>query len=185
MSGFEVLFTFYGLLLGLAVANVTSGFADLWRRRKKWQIGIAPSLLGLFILLAAAQQWMSFWGARDTLTMGPWQLLTAMGMALPYIFVSQAMFPADDEFVGSFEDYYLRHSRVLQAALLVPPLISFAYNVAFLPAKVGFLDAIADYAMIFGLRAAIPIVLMIWRHRWIHRIGIALYCMLMLLFLFR
>ncbi len=29
MGGFEYLFTFYGLLLGLAVANVATGFADM------------------------------------------------------------------------------------------------------------------------------------------------------------
>lgn len=36
MSGFEYLFTFYGLLLGLAVANVATGFADMWRSREAY-----------------------------------------------------------------------------------------------------------------------------------------------------
>ena len=44
MSGFEFLFSFYGLLLGLAVANVTSSFADAWRSRSEWQVGTAPPL---------------------------------------------------------------------------------------------------------------------------------------------
>ena len=34
MSGFEFLFSFYSLLLGLAVANVATGFADIWRGLK-------------------------------------------------------------------------------------------------------------------------------------------------------
>lgn len=116
MSGFEVLFSFYSLLLGLAVAAVTSGFADIWRRRGSWKMGYAPPLLGVLILLTAAQQWSSFWSARDVLTMRPWEILTAMGMALPYIFISHAMFPANMQEGGSLEEHYLQHSPVLVGA---------------------------------------------------------------------
>ena len=71
MNGFEFLFSFYSLLLGLAVARVATGFADMWRGRRDTVVGISPCLLGLLILFSAAQQWMSFWRGRDVLTMGP------------------------------------------------------------------------------------------------------------------
>ena len=64
MSGFEFLFSFYGLLLGLAVANVTSSFADAWRSRSEWHVGAAPPLLGTFILLAAASNRLCRSGAH-------------------------------------------------------------------------------------------------------------------------
>jgi hypothetical protein len=105
MSGFEYLFTFYGLLLGLAVANVATGFADMWRGRADTKVGWATPLLGLFIMLGAAQQWVSFWGGRDSLTMGPWELLISIGVAFPYIFVSQGMFPRDQDRWPSLDDY--------------------------------------------------------------------------------
>ena len=47
MSGFDFLFSFQSLLLGLAVARVATGFADMWRGRKDIVVGISPILLGL------------------------------------------------------------------------------------------------------------------------------------------
>jgi len=97
MGGFEFLFSFYSLLLGLAVARVATGFADMWRGRKNMVVGISPILLGLLILFSAAQQWMSFWRGRAVLTMGPWQILVSIAAALPYVFVSQAMLPREQD----------------------------------------------------------------------------------------
>jgi hypothetical protein len=184
MAGFEFLFSFYGLLLGLAVANVTSGFADAWRRRHKWKMGAALPLLGLFILLAAAQQWASFWGARDVLTMGPWEILTSMGMALPYIFVSQGMFPLELEEGHSFERYYLQQSRLLLAVLLVPPAVSYAFNVASSPPPPRFTDYFLFFAAAYGPQVVPTVAMIIWRRPWVHRIGYALLCAWVLFKLF-
>jgi len=118
MDGFNFLFSFYGLLLGLAVASVTTAFAEMWRNHERVPVGRALPLLGVFILLAAAEQWVSFWQSRTGLTMGPWQLLTGLAMALPYIFVSQAMAPrSDDTRWPTLEDYYSAHRRTLLAVL--------------------------------------------------------------------
>ena len=54
MSGFEFLFTFFSLLLGLAVANIATDFADMWRERNTRMAGTSTVLLGLFILLSVA-----------------------------------------------------------------------------------------------------------------------------------
>src|SRR4051812_45073128 len=116
MSGFEFLFSFYSLLLGLAVARVATGLADNWRMRAKTSFGISTLLLGIFVLLSVAQQWLSFWGARDVLTMGPWEVLTCMGMSLPYIFISQAMLPLEHASCTALDHHYLQNSRPLLLA---------------------------------------------------------------------
>lgn len=176
MSGFEFLFSFYGLLLGLAVAQVTSSFADTWRRRGNWRVGIVPPLLGLFILLAVAQQWASFWGGRDTLDMGAWELLTSMGMALPYIFLSHAMFPVALERGGSLEDHYFEQRHILLGILLVPPVVSLSYNTLANP-----LQPLLTYIEMIGLyqgpRWIIPVTLMIWSQRWVHVMGMTVLCL--------
>jgi hypothetical protein len=184
MTGFEALFSFYGLLLGLAVANVTSSFADTWRRRRNWKMGIAPPLLGLLILLAAAQQWSSFWGARDLLTMGPWEVLTSMGMALPYIFVSHAMFPVDLHEGGSLEEHYMQQSPALLGALLAPPIVSLTANLAYGQPPPSFRDLIGFILAGYSLPILIPVALLLWRNRWAHRAGMALLCTWMLIKLF-
>jgi hypothetical protein len=169
MRGFEYLFTFYGLLLGLAVANVATGFAGMWRSRVVTKAGWATPLLGLFILLAAAQQWVSFWGGRDSIGMGPWELLVSLAVAFPYIFVSQAMFPKDHDRWPSLEDHYLAHNRVLLAVLLVPPLASQAYNIG----RYGNWPQ-GEFLVYLGARVGIPLILILVQRLWVHRVGLAL-----------
>lgn len=179
MSGFEYLFTFYGLLLGLAIANVATGFADMWRSRADMGVGWTTPLLGLFILLAAAHQWVSFWGGRDTITMEPWNLLISIGVALPYIFVSRGMFPRQQDRWRSLEDYYVDHSRVLLGALIIPVMASLIYNAVRngLPYEVG------DFINL-ALRIGIPLALMLTRRPLAHRAGLGVLCAWMLFLTF-
>lgn len=178
MSGFEYLFTFYGLLLGLAVANVATGFADMWRSREDIGPGWTTPLLGLFILLAAAQQWVSYWAARDGLTMEPATLLISMAVAFPYIFVSTGMFPRQQDRWRSLEDYYAAHSRVLMGALALPHAVSLVYNLV----QFGPLNSQETvYAVV---RIGIPAALMLTRRPLLHRIGLSLLCCLMLFKIF-
>ena len=107
MSAFEALFGFYGLLLGLAIAAVASGFGEQWRRRRVRAIGWLVPLLGAYVLLAATQQWLSFWAARTVLTMTPFNLVMSLAMALPYTFVAQVMFPGTEDDVASGDTHYL------------------------------------------------------------------------------
>ena len=179
MNGFEFLFSFYSLLLGLAVANVATAFADIWRGRKETVVGTATVLLGILILFSAAQQWMSFWRARDSLTIGPWQILVSMGVALPFVFISRAMLPRDQDAWQSLDDYYMAHSRVLLAVLLISPVASLSYNFAmgnFPNLWEAFYDAI---------RLGVPILLIVWQQRFVHTVGLLTLTLNMLIHLFR
>ena len=178
MNGFEFLFSFYSLLLGLAVANVATGFADMWRGRRQTTIGALGPLLGLLILFSAAQQWMSFWGGRDVLTMGAWEILVSIGVALPFVFISRAMLPREQDGWNSWDDYYMAHSRVLLTVLLIPPVISISYNLA----RANFPDR--PQAVFDAVRLGIPLLLILWRQRWVHRVGLAALTINMLVKLF-
>jgi hypothetical protein len=128
MSAFEALFAFYGLLLGLAIAAVATGFGDQWRRRRLRPIGVLVPLLGIYLLLAATRQWQNFFAARDALTMTPATLFTCLAMALPYTFVAQVMFPAAEDAVADGDAHYLADRRVLITVLMIPPAISLTFN---------------------------------------------------------
>lgn len=170
MSGVEFLFSFYSLLLGLAVAKVATGFADMWRGRRDMVIGVSPVLLGLFILFSAAQQWMSFWKAHGAYTMGPWAILASMGITLPYVFVSQAMMPREQDTWASLEDYYMAHNRVLLGALWIAPVIALCYNFA-----QGNLFGVSHLraVVVLVVRLGVPLLLICWQRRWVHRFGLA------------
>lgn len=176
MDGFAFLFSFYSLLLGLAVAHVTTGFADSWLARAETALGASTLLLGLLVLLRAAEQWTSFWGGRDSLSMGPWMVLTCLGMALPYIFISRATFPRADHRHTRTDDYYQENKRALMVALLIPPCVSLASNVctrgtswlgtSWLP--------LLGFALKYALPLAIPLALIFSKRQLWHRVGLGL-----------
>jgi hypothetical protein len=64
----------------------------------------------------------------------------------------------------------MTHSRVLIGALLVPPVISLSYNFArgnffgFSPAHI---------AAVFLVRLGVPVLLIGWQQRLVHRLGSA------------
>ena len=69
MDSFDYLFSFYGLLLGIAVANVAIGFADMWRDSEKIGVGYCPPLLGIVVMLGVyALAWYALsqtaWGSH-------------------------------------------------------------------------------------------------------------------------
>lgn len=133
MSAFEALFAFYGLLLGLAIAAVATGFGEQWRQRRLRSIGWLVPMLGIYVLLAATRQWQNFFAARDALTMTPVALLTCLAMALPYTFVAQVMFPAADDPVPHGDAHYMADRRILVGVLTIPPTISLIFNLAVNP----------------------------------------------------
>lgn len=79
MGDFEYLFTFYALLLGLAIANVTTGFGDMWRERKVQPIGVCPPLLGLVVLIGGMNIWIRYWHSQHSIHFNQWWLFSAGG----------------------------------------------------------------------------------------------------------
>jgi hypothetical protein len=164
---FNFLFTFYGLLLGLALVNVTMGLADLWRGREDIRLGICGAMLALSILSFAVSQWYLAWGNRQALTVGPWQLLVCLGVTLPFVFVSQAMFPKQTDRWASLDDYYLEHRKVLLIALSVSPAVSVVSNVLLFRGTVTQSDVLR-----VAFTILVPIALTWSRNRWVHAAGL-------------
>ena len=167
MTGFEMLFAFYSLMLGLALANATTGFANVWRNREGAQIGTLVPLLCLVVVSYVPSQWLGFWVNRDVFTLTPFLLLTAMAVILPYVFLSQAMFPERPERWRTLDDYVLANAPVILGPLLIAPVIAVAVNLIY-----GSREWVEPVLRVL-LTLALPVA-MIWRPRlWLHRIGLA------------
>ena len=65
MNSFDYLFSFYGLLLGIALANVAIGFADMWRDFEKIRVGTCPPLLCGIVMLGGMNVWLTMWHIRQ------------------------------------------------------------------------------------------------------------------------
>jgi hypothetical protein len=126
LSEFEYLLSFYGLLLGLSVANVATGFADMWRARSETAVGWCTPLLALYVLLASSGAWINLWNSRAEETVAAGPLLLSLAHFFPIIFISRAMFPRSGDGWSSLEDYYMAHRRVLVGAVIATRLVGAA-----------------------------------------------------------
>lgn len=169
MSGFEYLFTFAGLLFGLALANLATGYADVWRDRTQRAIGPLTLLLGLVLVLSVCRQWLSIWGAREGLDPNAWTIFIVLFVAGPYVFLSQAMFPRTDDDWGSHDDYYFGHKRVLLGVLVISPLVSLITNLIGGGVAGRHWLFFAYYLVAIG----IPAVLVASAKRWLHITGLS------------
>lgn len=61
MSAFEFFFSFYGLLLGLSVAELVGGFARILQERERVRFGWLTPLLATFVALDVATFWNQAW----------------------------------------------------------------------------------------------------------------------------
>ncbi|HEX6741493.1 MAG TPA: hypothetical protein VF079_06840, partial [Sphingomicrobium sp.] len=93
----------------------------MWRDCGKVAVGVCPPLLACLVLLGGMNAWMQIWQLHDEVTVDAWQMLAAVATALPYVFISRAMFPgAGDEAPLSLEQHYLHHRTLLLVLLALP-----------------------------------------------------------------
>ena len=178
MTGFEYVVGFYALLLGLAVANVAVGFADMWRDRERVGVGFCAPLLAGTVLLGAMNVWLSTWATRTEVTVDGWQMLAAIGISLPYVFVSRAMSPPEGATI-TLEDHYLRSRVPILVALAIAPAVSVYSKIR--------LDHFhyAEFEEVWlAFRIALPVLLMFTPSKWAQRIGLAALNVLLVIGLF-
>ncbi len=179
MSGFEYIVSFYALLLGLAVANVVIGFADMWRERERLPIGWCPPLLAASVLIGAMNTWLSTWQTHQAVTVDAWQMIAALGICLPYVFVSRAMTPPEGEKIG-LEEHYLKSRIPILLALALPPIFSVWSKIRLDHFQYTGIDDLWHVA-----RVLVPGALMVMPSRTAQRVGLAALNLLLVIGLFR
>lgn len=179
MSDFEYVVGFYALLLGLAVANVAVGFADMWRDRDRIATGLCAPLLAAIVLLGAMNTWLSIWDTRADVVVDSWQMIAALAICLPYVFVSRAMTPPDGSTLG-LEDHYLNSRVPILLALALPPVFSVWAKIRLDHFHFGRFEEMWLIARFF-----VPAALMAIPGRFPQRVGLAVLTLLLIAGLFR
>lgn len=120
MGDFEFLVGFYGLLLGLIVAEVASKLADAIDEHRRRPIGVLTPLLTVVVLGDITSFWMWVWTERSQVAMG-WQtvyLSTFLGIV--YFLSAALIFPRSAGGRKSLDEHYwLRKQWVIGGLLLV------------------------------------------------------------------
>jgi len=168
VNPFDYLFSFYGLLLGIAVANVAIGFADMWRDCEKIAVGTCPPLVASSVLLGGMNIWLQMWHTRPYLTVDGVQMLAAAAVSLPYVFVSRAIFPGtENKPERSLEDHYLKHRRMILILLAIPPIVSVVTHMSLDQVRYEGLEAWWAAA-----RITVPLLLVPFSGRSVQRAGL-------------
>lgn len=122
MNDFEFFFSFYGLLLGLAVAEVANKLADAIAARQRVVMGWLTPLLAIFILFDLSGFWMWAWANRNGLTVSWGLVFGGLIIAVTYFLAASLVFPRHPGEWSTLDDYYWRHKRFVVSGVLIANL---------------------------------------------------------------
>lgn len=93
MSAFEFFFSFYGLLLGLSVAELVGGFARVLHERQRVRFGWLTPLLALFVAVDLVTFWNQAWVFFRDAPFNPALLLVGLIIAATFYIAASITFP--------------------------------------------------------------------------------------------
>ena len=133
MSPFEFFMTFYSLLLGLAVAELLLGFANLLRHRARPKLGLLTPLLGGFVFLQLMATFIDAWTRLQhvALSMNGLALPTSIGVLL--FFVSVIVVPRDPAEWTDLDEYFRANRRWAIGLMIAANLLVLGYEIPSVP----------------------------------------------------
>ena len=97
MDNFSFVFSLFGLLMGLALAEVIGGFGGAIELRHKVRVGWLSPLLGLLIAFDLTSFWMVAWQVREAIPVNFLSLAAGLAIFGTYYLIAQLAFPDDLE----------------------------------------------------------------------------------------
>ena len=142
MSPFEFFFSFYGLLLGLSVAELVSGFSRVLHERQRVRFGGLTPLLALFVAMDVATFWSQAWtifrGAPFSLAL----LFVGLTVAATFYIAASITFPRVTaegvEQKIDLDDHFWAHRRLIFTCILAANLIVVTIFISLMLADAGF-----------------------------------------------
>ncbi len=176
MSNFELFMSFFGLLLGLAVAELMSGFANLARAKDRPKIGLITPVLGLVIFLSIMTSLLdAFRKLQDVpVSLIGFALPTLIGIA--YFVAAIAAVPRDQGSWDSLDDYFFERRTWTVGMLLAATVLTLGIELRFTTGMIrnGEWGRFAGYAAANCLWLAAHVVTLTARKRWMVLAGFGL-----------
>lgn len=128
MDRFSFFFAFYGLILGLGVAELLSGFAGMVRAHalKKLETQTALAALLTFILIVAT--WVDTWTMERSITLDFNDLCPPILLATFYYLAAAVIFPRDPRQYSHLRSYFAARRKFVIGMLFAAELVDFYAN---------------------------------------------------------
>lgn len=134
MSAFEFFFSFYGLLLGLSVAELVGGFARVLHERHRVRFGWLTPLLALFVAIDLVTFWNQAWVFFRGAPFNPVLLLVGLIIAATFYIAASVTFPRVSaegvETEIDLDDHFWAHRRLVFGCILAANAIVWLLLVA-------------------------------------------------------
>jgi len=160
MSQFEFFMVFFGLLLGLAVAELFLGFAQLLRARSRPRWGLLTPLGSAVLLIFIMMTFLDSWNKFQSIPLGLGTMTLFCLVGIVYFVAAVVAFPRDAEEWPDLDAYFLAHRRWIAGAPIVAGLTLMIFEI---PAVLGVANGmkvstyIFQNVVIFGLLIAITL----------------------------
>jgi len=128
VTGFEFLFSLYGLLLGFSLVVVLGGMArtfEAWIEPAAQAGGEAAAprgylapLLGLFVMLDLLSFWAAAWVVRDLMSVSGRTLMAVLLFSSSYYLAAHLVFPREAQSYRNLDSHYFHVRRLVIGILL-------------------------------------------------------------------
>jgi len=118
MTAFEFVFSLFGLLLGLSLAEVLGGLARTLKQWRLVRLGWLTPLLGLLVMLDLTSSWALAYSIRDSIPANYLTLVICLFVTGLYFLAATLVFPDDASKWADLDDYYFEHKRQVLGGML-------------------------------------------------------------------
>ena len=122
MDEFSYFFSFFGLILGLTIAEVASKFADAIDAHGRRPIGILTPLLAAFVLCDISSFWLWTWSMRAMIHVGWGLVMGALLVSMAYFLSASLIFPRSEGEWASLDEHYWQRKRQVLAGITLANL---------------------------------------------------------------
>jgi len=123
MDLFSFFFAFYGLILGLAVAELLSGFAGFVRDRPLRTLELRTALLAALVFIDICATWLDAWRTLRNVTLNFESFWPPILIGTCFYLAAAVVFPRDPKEFSALGDYFDRRKRFVGTLMLAAEVL--------------------------------------------------------------
>lgn len=128
MDQFSFFFAFYGLILGLAVAELLSGFAGMVRAHALRRLDAQTALAALLTFILIVATWVDTFSMDRAITLSFRDLWPPILLATFYYLAAAVIFPRDPRQFSHLRAYFAARRKFIVGMLFAAELVDFYAN---------------------------------------------------------